>query len=326
MHKKVCISRATVKDFMEVVKNMNDPTPYAKILIHLGTNDLRNDNESTIINNLKHLILLIQQRWETATIIFSGIILHRNDSRKNIKINSISTSIKHELQHLNIEFLDNVNVVTLPSGHIDLDAYFGNLQLNNEKGTKKLANNFKIHLELKSRGERPRNRKFISTRETNLHHSSSRHPYIQTPFTFTGKRENEVFTQIPPISYYHVNQQSRNGYLQYRNNYNRIPNNHRPPFQPRLLIAYLHVLNLKFDCICLSEVWSTNLNSYQSILKDYISFFAEPTDSNVGGVVMFVKNIYKILERKDLKIPFSSKVRVEDLWVEITNKSGENIS
>ena len=33
------------------------------------------------------------------------------------------------------------------------------------------------------------------------------------------------------------------------------------------LIAYLHVLNLKFDCICLSEVWGTKLNSYQSILK-----------------------------------------------------------
>ena len=233
--KKVCISGATVKDFIEVVKNMNDPTPYAKILIHLGTNDIRNDNESTIINNLKHLILLIQQRWETATIIFSGIILHRNDSRKNIKINSVNTTIKHELQDLNIEFLDNVNVVTLPSGHIDPDAYFDNLHLNNEKGTKKLANNFKIHLELKSRGERPRNRKFISTRETNLHHSLSGHPYIQTPFTFTGKKENEVFTQIPPISYYHVNQQSRNGYPQYRNNYNRIPNNHRPQFQPRLL-------------------------------------------------------------------------------------------
>ena len=38
---------------------------------------------------------------------------------------------------------------------------------------------------------------------------------------------------------------------------------------------------------------------------------------------MFVKNIYKILERKDLNIPFSSKVRVEELCVEITNKSGE---
>ena len=38
---------------------MNDPTPYAKILIHLGTNDIRNDNESTIINNPKKLMLLI---------------------------------------------------------------------------------------------------------------------------------------------------------------------------------------------------------------------------------------------------------------------------
>ena len=69
-------------------------------------------------------------------------------------------------------------------------------------------------------------------------------------------------------------------------------------------------------------MWSTNLNSYQSILKDCISFFAEPTDSNIGGVI-FVKNIYKILERNYFKIPFSSKVRVEDLWVEITNKSGK---
>ena len=85
------------------------------------TNDIRNDNESAIINNLKHLIL-IQQRWETATIIYSGIILHRTDSKKNIKINSINTTIKQERQHLNIEFLDNANVVTLPSGHIDPDA------------------------------------------------------------------------------------------------------------------------------------------------------------------------------------------------------------
>ena len=46
------------------------------------------------------------------------------------------------------------------------DAYFDNLHLKNEKGTKKLTNNFKIYLELKSRGERPRNRKLISTRET----------------------------------------------------------------------------------------------------------------------------------------------------------------
>ena len=38
---------------------------------------------------------------------------------------------------------------------------------------------------------------------------------------------------------------------------------------------------------------------------------------------MFVNNIYKIIERKDLKVPFSSKVRVEDFWVEITSKLDE---
>ena len=48
-------------------------------------------------------------------------------------INSINTTIKQEIQHLNIEFLDNASVVTLPSGHIDPDAYFDNLHLNNEK-------------------------------------------------------------------------------------------------------------------------------------------------------------------------------------------------
>ena len=78
------------------------------------------------------------------------------------------------------------------------------------------------------------------------------------------------------------------------------------------LIAYLQVLNLKFDCICLSEVWSTNLNSYQSIFRDYIPFLAEPVDSNVGGVAMFIKNTYKVCEKPELKIPYSSKNKVED--------------
>ena len=85
----------------------------------------------------------------------------------------------------------------------------------------------------------------------------------------------------------------------------------------------MHLLNLKFDCICLSEVWSTNLKSYQSIFQDYIPFFVDPIDNNVGRVAMFVKNDYKVFEMNELKIPYSSKVRVEDLWVEVTNNFGE---
>ena len=90
-----------------------------------------------------------------------------------------------------------------------------------------------------------------------------------------------------------------------------------------IMLAFLHLLNLKFDCICLSEVWSTNLKSYESIFQDYIPFLGEPIDSKVGGVASFVKNDYKVCQINELKIPYSSKVRVEDMWVEITNKVGE---
>ena len=41
--------------------------------------------------------------------------------------------------------------------------------------------------------------------------------------------------------------------------------------------------------------------------------FAEPVNNNVGEVAMFIKNHYKISERKDFKIAYS----IEDLWVEI---------
>ena len=79
------------------------------------------------------------------------------------------------------------------------------------------------------------------------------------------------------------------------------------------LIAYLQLLNVKLYYICLSEVLTTNLGLYESIFEDYIPFFAEPVDTNVGGVAMFVKNKYKICERKEFKILNSSKVKVENL-------------
>ena len=53
------------------------------------------------------------------------------------------------------------------------------------------------------------------------------------------------------------------------------------------------------------------------------TIFAEPVDSNVGRVAMFIKNTYKVCEKSELKFPYSSKNKVEDLWVEIVNEIGE---
>ena len=49
--------------------------------------------------------------------------------------------------------MDNTNVALLPSRHIDNEDFFDNLHLNNEKGSRILANNIKIFLGLKSKRE-----------------------------------------------------------------------------------------------------------------------------------------------------------------------------
>ena len=95
-------------------------------------------------------IKLIQLEWH-AEVTYSGIIMHKNDSRKNLMITKINNQIKKKSLDWNIKFLDNTNVITLASGHIDTEAYFDSLHLNNEKGTKKLANNIKFALGLKTK-------------------------------------------------------------------------------------------------------------------------------------------------------------------------------
>ena len=58
----------------------------------------------------------------------------------------------------------------------------------------------------------------------------------------------------------------------------------------------------------------------ESIFEDYIPFFAEPIDTNVGGVAMFVKINTKYIRKKRTQ---NSKVKVEDLSIEITNNFGD---
>ena len=113
---------------------------------------------------------------------------------------------------------------------------------------------------------------------------SERNYYVEDEFNSYTKKLNTKF------SVFHLNIQSLNCH-------------HKE------IIAYLQLLDLKFDYICLTEVWKTNLSSYQSISEDYIPFFAEPTDTNVGGVAMFVKNDYNICKEKNLKFRILQKLK-----------------
>ena len=67
------------------------------------------------------------------------------------------------------------------------------------------------------------------------------------------------------------------------------------------LIAYLHLLNNKCDCICLSEIWNYNLEFYNNILPGYTAYFDKVQGSNIGGVAIFANSSLMVIEREDYK-------------------------
>ena len=102
---------------------MDDQTRYRKVLLHVGTNSVFKYDQQTLINEIHKLINLIQSKWP-AEGTYSRIIMHKNYSRKNLIITKINNQIKEKSLDWNTKFLDNANVVTLASGHIDAEAYF----------------------------------------------------------------------------------------------------------------------------------------------------------------------------------------------------------
>ena len=55
----------------------------------------------TILKEIKILVELIQKKWP-AEVIYSGNILHKNDIRKNIKINKVNDEIRQKSDEWNI--------------------------------------------------------------------------------------------------------------------------------------------------------------------------------------------------------------------------------
>ena len=56
----------------------------------------------------------------------------------------------------------------------------------------------------------------------------------------------------------------------------------------KLLCQFLELLNLSFNIIVLSEIWSNNITFYCNILPRYTFYYDLPTISNVGGVGIFL--------------------------------------
>ena len=72
--------------------------------------------------------------------------------------------------------------------------------------------------------------------------------YVENKFNATLKKYNDSKFFIV-----HMNRRSLNKHL-------------------KELVTYLSLLNMKFDCICLSEVWNYNLEFYRNIFQNYVSY------------------------------------------------------
>ena len=141
---KQSITGAKIEDLQDLISKMEGTVTYSQIVIHLGTNNIFKTNETDIIDEIETLLESIQQKWPYANVIVSSIVL-----RKNAIINRINQEIKHLSNRLLFRFNNNTNVVTFLTGNIDSDAYFDNLH-SNLKGSRKLANDLKIYICLKS--------------------------------------------------------------------------------------------------------------------------------------------------------------------------------
>ena len=84
----------------------------------------------------------------------------------------------------------------------------------------------------------------------------------------------------------------------------------------------INSLEVNFDVICLSEVWSTNIQFHACVLQQYIFHYDLPVSGIRGGVGIFVHKSLKCKLRPDLSITSTNKNMVENLWMEIS-KSNE---
>ena len=87
------------------------------------------------------------------------------------------------------------------------------------------------------------------------------------------------------------------------------------------LMQLLSMLDLKFDVIALSEVWSTNITFFKNIFENYTFIYDVPQDSKVGGIGMYVANDLKHRIIPESKLIGNEKCQIENVWVEITKKN-----
>ena len=125
---------------------------------------------------------------------------------------------------------------------------------------------------------------------------------------FSSHKFNEKFSknkQNIELSVFHINIRSLNSKL-------------------REFCTFMNIMEVDFDVIFLSEIWTYNLDFYKNILDGYTLYTDLPTLSSIGGIGVFIKTSLGFKLRNDLHLS-SPKQKVENLWFEISKNDSKYI-
>ena len=85
----------------------------------------------------------------------------------------------------------------------------------------------------------------------------------------------------------------------------------------------INSMDVCFDIICLSEIWSTNIQFHSCVLQHDNFIYDLPKSSIVGGVGIFIHKNLQFKIRNDLYMSSTSTNTIENLWIEIINKANK---
>ena len=90
------------------------------------------------------------------------------------------------------------------------------------------------------------------------------------------------------------------------------------------LNIFLDQLTEKYDYICLTEIWLSNLEFLSNIFQGYKCKFVPPKSSKCGGVALFYRQDYKVEILPDLKINSvdNDNIDVDELWLSTETANG----
>ena len=86
----------------------------------------------------------------------------------------------------------------------------------------------------------------------------------------------------------------------------------------------LSQLTLKFDFLCLTEIWDSNLTFMAKIFPGYKCKYVPPKSSKCGGVALFYRQNYKVEINNDLQLNSNKDdiIDVDEIWLNTETENG----